>query len=62
MKNHNEDFGKKLKFTNEKPNIIVRYENINGEIRYDVSNEPHYFLPVYEMSISNKLVKVNFKK
>lgn len=54
----NEDFRKKLKFSNEKPNIIIRYENANGKIRYNISNEPHYFLPVYEMSISNKLVKI----
>jgi len=58
----NEDFRKKLKFSNEKPNIIIRYESVNGNIRYNVSNEPHYFLPVYEMSISNKLIKVNPSK
>lgn len=55
------DFSMKLKFSNEMPNIIIRYENINGKIRYDVSNKPHYFLPIYEMPISNQLVKVNQK-
>lgn len=57
----NEDFRKKLKFSNEKPNIIIEHEYINGNVRYNVSNEPHYFLPVYKMSISNQLVKVNPK-
>ena len=53
------DFDKELKFSYEKPNIIVRFENINGIIKYKVSKEPTYFLPVYEMSISNKLIKIN---
>lgn len=57
----NEDFRKKLKFSNEKPNIIIELEYINGNVRYNVSNEPDYFLPVYKMSISNQLVKVNPK-
>lgn len=56
------NFHKKLRFSNEKPNIIIRYENNSGEIRYNVSNKPHYFLPVYEMSISNQLVKVKKKR
>lgn len=57
-----EDFREKLIFSNENPNIIIRYENVNGKIRYDISNKPHYFLPVYEMSISNKLIKINPSK
>lgn len=57
----NEDFREKLKFSNEKPNIIIEHEYINGNARYNVSNEPDYFLPVYKMSISNQLVKVNPK-
>lgn len=57
-----EDFRDKLKFSNKEPNIIIRYKNVNGKIQYNVSNEPHHFLPVYGMSISNKLVKINPKK
>jgi len=53
-----EDFHFNLKFSNEKPNIIIRYENISGKLKYNVSNEPDYFLPINEMRISNKLIKV----
>ncbi|WP_299365913.1 hypothetical protein [Winogradskyella sp.] len=53
-----EGFNSKLKFSNEKPNIIIRHKNINGKIKYNVSNEPDYFLPTNEMRISNRLVKV----
>ncbi len=53
-----EDFNKELKFSKEKPNVIVGFENVRGKIIYNILYEPTYFLPIYEMSISNQLVKV----
>lgn len=54
----NEDFRFNLKFSNEKPNIIIKSENINGKIEYNISNEPYYLFPFNEMRMSNKLIKV----
>ena len=47
-----------MKFSKEKPNIIVEYKNNSGSINWEVSNYETHFLPMYEMIISNELVKV----
>jgi len=49
---------KELKFSKEKPNIIVDYKNNKGVINWEVSNYETHFLPMHEMIISNELVKV----
>ena len=53
-----ENLDKELKFSKEKPNITVNYKNNKGVINWEISNYETYSLPVYEMPISNELVKV----
>ena len=58
------DFDKELKFSHNKPNIRIKYKNIQGRLVYDVESiEVNYTDSYFRSSASgNSMVKINISK